>query len=657
MDRPVRMAVISDTHVGIRAARDSLETFVERANTEEYDLILHTGDITEIGSEEELSEFSTLVRGLRMPLFVVPGNHDLRWSPGGWTGVESRLGPRYRRLDLGPVTVLALDSSTFGEPYGALDRGQLDWIRDELNTIQEPVILAIHHMPFDPGRRYLAGEGELEELLTQSKKVHLFLCGHGHGYRIWRRNGIPIVMTGALFQNGFREIRIDRKGIDVLRVSLEKDVSSRDLRVDFNRKLPALPEITRCLESSSGKIEISIRGAEEPALRTILDHREVKARVSTSDDGLVLTLETQSLPPGWHDILCLFGKDPADLLAVRSVLLSGRPGISSVAIPSGSIGGAAGLSGQAFVGSLDGKVRAIDPRERKVIWAHPIGGRILVRPEIAGEAIIAGTELGNLAALDRRGQILWKRDLGSAVTGACRFNSERNLCLVPTGSGALLAVDSQDGATRWQFESQGPIHVRPEIQDGFAFFGSWDRHFYAVDLASGKGRWSYKTDESFYFSPSTARPAAREGIVIFPFPRRKVGSECVLALDGKSGRKLWGHSASSAYANPLLVKTVGLLTEPNGAIYALSLESGERRWSVKIPGSFWRSSPVLSGGNTYLFTVEGTLYQVDPENGNPRAILRLPRSTFFASPEVAGSQLVLPTYDGHLWILPLRGWY
>ena len=39
------------------------------------------------------------------------------------------------------------------------------------------------------------------------------------------------------------------------------------------------------------------------------------------------------------------------------------------------------------------------------------------------------------------------------------------------------------------------MHASPAIADGTLFIGSWDSYFYALDAATGKEKWRFKTGE------------------------------------------------------------------------------------------------------------------------------------------------------------------
>ena len=77
--RPLRFALITDTHIGTSAARLSMvfRTIARLAP----DFILHCGDITDTGLPREYDLYRQAIpAALDGRILHVPGNHDVRWD-------------------------------------------------------------------------------------------------------------------------------------------------------------------------------------------------------------------------------------------------------------------------------------------------------------------------------------------------------------------------------------------------------------------------------------------------------------------------------------------------------------------------------------------------------------------------------------------------
>jgi predicted MPP superfamily phosphohydrolase len=91
--RGLRVAQISDLHVGPTIRRRDVERVVERALALEPDLIAITGDMAD-GTVERLARHVAPLSRLRAPLgvYYVTGNHEYYWGAGEWIEKARELG-------------------------------------------------------------------------------------------------------------------------------------------------------------------------------------------------------------------------------------------------------------------------------------------------------------------------------------------------------------------------------------------------------------------------------------------------------------------------------------------------------------------------------------------------------------------------------------
>lgn len=164
------------------------------------ELVLVTGDLTDIGTEEEYALFRELMEPLRIPYFVIPGNHDERgalrrvlpeatYRPGGSEFLQYTI-EEY------PVRLIGLDSLVPGEPYGELGPEKLAWLDAQLSTAAgRPTVLFMHHPPFLTGIHHMDVQNcrdgsALGALIERHAQVQALLCGHVHRFIVTGWHGI-----------------------------------------------------------------------------------------------------------------------------------------------------------------------------------------------------------------------------------------------------------------------------------------------------------------------------------------------------------------------------------------------------------------------------------------------------------------------------------
>jgi 3',5'-cyclic AMP phosphodiesterase CpdA len=109
----VTIAQISDTHLGevhSPHAAENLRRTVDMVNARHPDAVVLSGDIGE--DPQEWDRAREILKGLRAPLYYVPGNHDVHSSDvERYRGV---FGPDYYRFQVKNVTFLVIDSQLLG---------------------------------------------------------------------------------------------------------------------------------------------------------------------------------------------------------------------------------------------------------------------------------------------------------------------------------------------------------------------------------------------------------------------------------------------------------------------------------------------------------------------------------------------------------------
>jgi len=119
------------------------------------DLTVITGDLVDGGTPDEYAHLRSLLRPLRMPVFVIPGNHDAR-EPMRQAFVSDGYLPRQDFLNYviedHALRIVALDTLVPGKVGGALCEKRLHWFDSTLAAAPDkPTLVLMHHPPFVTG--------------------------------------------------------------------------------------------------------------------------------------------------------------------------------------------------------------------------------------------------------------------------------------------------------------------------------------------------------------------------------------------------------------------------------------------------------------------------------------------------------------------------
>jgi 3',5'-cyclic-AMP phosphodiesterase len=220
----VILAQLTDPHItvgpGDAGSAEALAAAVAAVNAFDPlpDAVLLTGDVTEHASEAEYERAAELLAQLPIPLHLLVGNHD---DPDG---IRAHLGapgdqgePLQYSQALGPLRLVACDTSVRGQDAGALGPERLAWLEAELERDRTtPTLLAMHHPPLLIGMGVLDEIGlaqddrlALRELLSANPQVKRIVTGHVHRGATGAIGGCPVFVCPSSYLQLALDLRPD----------------------------------------------------------------------------------------------------------------------------------------------------------------------------------------------------------------------------------------------------------------------------------------------------------------------------------------------------------------------------------------------------------------------------------------------------------------
>jgi outer membrane protein assembly factor BamB len=295
--------------------------------------------------------------------------------------------------------------------------------------------------------------------------------------------------------------------------------------------------------------------------------------------------------------------------------------------------------------------RLIHPAFRPVpqlIWATDLGlgdakrRRLLTGPIVAGGLVFAMDAGGQLSAVTREGQLVWRRSLvppnqlpDSGPGGG--MAAVDGVLYVTTGFGQVLALDPRSGGTIWETTLEAPIQAAPVVYDGRVVAVQRDDIAVALDARTGDFLWQVQGAGGTGLMGG-ASPAADGLLVIVPF-----ASGEVLGVLGRNGLTVWGTAITGGRRQLARNRINDITGDPvffGGTVYAsnqsgrtvrLDSETGERAWTIS-EGSYGPAWPV--GNAIYLVSDIGSLVRVDAATGE--IVWTVPMPELYPNPGIFG---------------------
>ncbi|HRD66055.1 MAG TPA: outer membrane protein assembly factor BamB [Candidatus Competibacter sp.] len=204
-------------------------------------------------------------------------------------------------------------------------------------------------------------------------------------------------------------------------------------------------------------------------------------------------------------------------------------------------------------------------------------------PALADGRIYAASHDGTVLALDAlSGQRLWETDTKLPISGGVGL-SEKELVLVGTDKGQVVALQQRDGQEAWRATVSSEVLAPPRAARGIVVIRTGDGKFTGLDARSGERRW--------------------------------VSAHALPALS------LRGNSA------PVLIQNLVIAGLETGKLLVLSLDKGLPLTEKTIAPPRGRteierlididSEPKAFGETLYLVAYRGSVTAIDMRSGNP----------------------------------------
>ena len=319
-----------------------------------------------------------------------------------------------------------------------------------------------------------------------------------------------------------------------------------------------------------------------------------------------------------------------------------------------------------YVGSSDGRLYALDRDSGEERWRFDAGSPVNSSPAVAGELVFFSSRDNSVYALDRRnGALKWRVATGETVPfewgaeGWDFFTSSPvvvdGAVLVGSGDGNIYSLDSATGRERWRFATEGRVRSSPAVAGGVAYVGSADGSLYALELETGELKWRFDTEgwslssADFGFDRKTIQssPTVMDGTVYF-------GSRdgALYAVTSETGELKWRNSegASWVVASPAASDGVVYTGWSDALIFhAVDAESGAERWRFETGHRVFSSAAVV-GETVYFGNSNGFLFAFDIATGEERWRYQTGEAVR-SSPAVADSVLYFGSDDGFVYAL------
>ncbi len=195
----IRFAVIGDRTGDAQAG--VYEGIVAEVARLRPDFVLTPGDLIEgytndtASLKAEWEEYLSLIKELKMPIYIAPGNHDITMD-GMVSSYENHVGQPYYSANFADIHLIMLDVSRWGDA-SQLAPEQLEWLADDLEkSAGARYTIVSYHKPFWYNSVAVGKPDTLHSLFVKYG-VDAVFTGHYHDYFAGEYDGIIYTNIGS----------------------------------------------------------------------------------------------------------------------------------------------------------------------------------------------------------------------------------------------------------------------------------------------------------------------------------------------------------------------------------------------------------------------------------------------------------------------------
>ncbi len=285
-----------------------------------------------------------------------------------------------------------------------------------------------------------------------------------------------------------------------------------------------------------------------------------------------------------------------------------------------------------YIGTYSGQVLALNPSARdqnltslqqrygEWKWDCPVdnakSNAIVADLLVSEDVVYVNSSNGRVYSLDKEfGDVNWESKILDEKHGKLWTSPaiQGDILYVSTFDGHINALSVETGELlNWAFESESGFASTPVIYQDIIYVGAFDRHLYAIEIGSDEPMWKFPKEKPAgnWF---WASPIVNEGIVYAGCLDGRIS-----AINAKTGEELWGFDAGNPLvSSPVLMDNLLIVVDESGTVYVFDLSTELEDEAVPLKAISIgadvdvRSSFCAQEGLAYIRDEDNWIYAVD----------------------------------------------
>lgn len=379
----IKFVQLTDLHVSVGNDNDFLlQNIVKEINDSDNEFVVVTGDLTNRGADDELKQVHSILTKLKIPYYVISGNHETNWSESAGLTYKKIFGEDRFVFSKGDYLFIGFPCGPYMKMGdGFVKHEDVLWLdktlKDSLKNNNKKV-LNFAHYPLDNS---VSNYKEVLSVLGKYPTAVSF-CGHGHTLRKYDFSGLSGVMGTSITSldgktKSYNEIIINKDSISIYQKEIDKPGV-------FRFSVPSKP--SKIVVPSDNLVEKKsfIKDVASVYSLPVFDK---KSLYFTNSIGEIQSINLKNKSVNWKT-------ETGNSIYFSPIIIKNN----------------------LVIGTIEGKLLGFDTQSGKQRWAIPVGG-VLVGSPIAENNKIYTASSTTFACVDGvNGKLIWQNNLPASYS-------------------------------------------------------------------------------------------------------------------------------------------------------------------------------------------------------------------------------------------------
>lgn len=374
----IKFVQLTDLHVSVGNDNDFLlQNIVKEINNSDNEFVVVTGDLTNRGADDELKQVHAILSKLKLPYYVISGNHETNWSESAGLTYKKIFGEDKFVFSKGDYVFIGFPCGPYMKMGdGFVKHEDVLWLdktlKDNLKGTNKKV-LNFAHYPLDNS---VSNYKEVLSVLEKYPTVASF-CGHGHTLRKYDFSGLSGLMGTSITSldgktKSYNEVVINNDSISIYQKEIDKPGV-------FKFSVPSKPSKIELPKSNPLDVAPFVNDIASIYSVPCLDK---KSLYFTNSLGEIQSVNLKNKKVNWKT-------ETGNSIYFSPITIKNT----------------------LVIGTIEGNLQGFDTQSGKQKWNIPVGGVLVGSPIAENNKIYTASSTAFICADAVSGKVIWKSNL------------------------------------------------------------------------------------------------------------------------------------------------------------------------------------------------------------------------------------------------------